>query len=67
MKQVFKCEFCGAMYDTGEDCINHEKTHPALLKAYPDKYGRMRPMPMTITAIFENGVRATYEFRESHG
>lgn len=64
MKQVFRCECCGAVYDTGEECLNHEKMHPALLKAYPEAYLRMCPLPTTITAVFENGTKALYELSE---
>ena len=64
MIQVFRCECCGEVYNTGEECLNHEKMHPAALSVYPERYGRMEPFPQTVMVLFDSGARVEYRIKE---
>jgi hypothetical protein len=52
---VYKCEICGAEYNTQEACEKCEKMHKTEYKnANLDKFSRMKSYPDSITVQFKD-------------
>ena len=63
MKECYKCEYCGQIYDTKVEAGECESKHAKGFKVVGADYMRKAVLPTSITVESDDGIRRIYYYR----